>query len=153
MPIKRHSVFALSFLLSTPAAAQELSLVCDGAMRGMFRDKGLSGLAVDDEGNMVSGSASLSQYREVSTVAQFELVDGKARLNLPQPPTCGICVGEKGWREVRDLEVSANRIAGRIKYGLLSGTRFEIDRRTGRMTSENGFAGTCQAQDLSKPKF
>lgn len=139
--------------LTVPASAQELSLICEGAMRGMFRDQGASASVFDGQGQMASGSASTSKYRDVPTIAQFEMSQGKARLNLPQPPTCAICVGEKGWRDVKQLEVSDTRIAGKITYGLLSGTSFEIDRRTGIMTSKNGFSGSCEAQDLSKRKF
>jgi hypothetical protein len=143
----------VALFATAPAAAQELSLICEGSMRGMFRDRGAGALIVDNHGNMASGSGSTSQYRDVPTIAQFQMTGEGARLNLSQPPTCAICVGEKGWREVKDLAVTESRIAGKITYGLFSGTRFEIDRRTGIMTSENGFTGTCAAQDLSQRKF
>lgn len=151
--MKNSIVCALVLLSASPATAQELSLICEGSMRGMFRDKGAGAVVVDNHGNMASGSGSTSQYRDVPTIAQFQMTGERARLNLPQPPTCAICVGEKGWRNVKELEVTESRIAGKITYGLFSGTRFEIDRRTGIMTSENGFTGNCTAQDLSKPKF
>ena len=149
----RELAFALAFFSAAPATAQELSLICEGSMRGMFRDRAAGGVVVDDRGNMASASGSTSQFRDIPTAAQFQMRDSEARLNLPQPPTCAICVGEKGWRDVKDLEITDDRIAGKITYGLFSGTRFEIDRRTGIMTSENGFSGSCEAQDLSERKF
>lgn len=150
---KTPITFAFAVSMSTSVAAQELALICEGSMRGMFRDRAGGALIVDNQGNMASGSGSTSQYRDVPTVAQFQMTTNKVRLNLPQPPTCGICVGEKGWRDVKKLEVTESRIAGKITYGLFSGTRFEIDRRTGIMTTENGFTGTCKPQDLSERKF
>jgi hypothetical protein len=131
----------------------ELSLVCDGTFRGDFKDQGIGAIVVDSDGNSASARGTTSKYREIPTRALFELKGSVARLNLPQPPTCAICVGEKGWREVKDLEVGSDRISGRIKYGLFSATEFEIDRRTGLMTSRNGFSGNCEAVDLSKRKF
>ncbi|WP_143736853.1 hypothetical protein [Erythrobacter tepidarius] len=137
-----------------PVAAQDrLSLICDGAFRGQFKDREVGGAVVTPEGRVYSGGAASSQYGDVPTTALFELEDGTARLNLPQPPTCSICVGEKGWRDVKDLHVNEDKIEGRIRYGLLSGTKFMIDRRTGIMTGDNGFTGMCRAQDLSERKF
>lgn len=142
--------------ITVPAGAQsppELVLICEGAMRGTFTDDSVGGMVADQDGDFAAGRASSSKYGEVPTTAEFQLTGSEARLSLPQPPTCGICVGEKGWRDVRDLEVDENRIMGRIRYGMFSGTKFEIDRRTGVMTSENGFRGDCTAQDLSEQKF
>ena len=132
---------------------EELLLVCDGAMRGMFKDRSVGGTVSDNVGNSVSGGGSSARYGDVPTTAQFRLEGGAARLNLPQPPTCGICVGEKGWRKVEGLKIEPNLISGKITYGLFSATTFEIDRRTGIMTSRNGFQGVCAAQDLSSRKF
>ncbi|WP_370034481.1 hypothetical protein [Qipengyuania mesophila] len=131
----------------------ELILVCEGAFRGDFKDKGAGGMIIESDGSMTSARGATSRYREIPTVAQFEMRGGSARLNLPQPPTCSICKGEKGWRDVRELSVDPDRITGKIRYGMFSATEFEIDRRTGIMTSRNGFTGVCEAIDLSKRKF
>lgn len=145
---------ASAALIAAPvAAAQELSLSCEGAMRGMFKDRSVGGIATDNRGNVVTGGGNSSRYADIATVAQFQMTGGKARLNLPQPPTCSICVGEKGWRNVKQLSVTDALISGKITYGLFSGTAFEIDRRTGTMTSNNGFRGQCKAIDLSKRQF
>lgn len=141
-------------LLAQPAQAQEnLSLICEGAFRGQFKDRGAGGSIVTPEGDIYSGGGSTSQYRDIPTIALFRMDSGAATLNLPQPPTCAICKGEKGWRDVKDLSFGEDIISGRITYGLFSGTKFEIDRRTGIMTSRSGFTGMCSAQDLSQRKF
>lgn len=149
----RLSALSAALVAAPVASAQELSLSCEGTMRGMFKDRSISGAVADNRGNMVSGGGSSARYSDIPTVAQFEMTGGKARLNLPQPPTCGGCVGEKGWRDVKQLSVSDARITGKITYGLFSGTTFEIDRRTGVMTSANGLRAQCKAIDLSKRQF
>lgn len=152
--MKRFAALCLGVLaLARPAMAQDLDLICKGAMRGMFTERAGGVVMADNQGNAVSGRGSSATYREVPTLAQFRLEGEAAQLNLPQPPTCSICVGERGWRKVKNLEVGPDRIAGKITYGLFSGTSFEIDRRTGIMTSSNGFRGECEAQDLSERKF
>lgn len=150
----RKLLLAALLAQSCPAAAAaDMMLICEGAMRGMFKDRSVSGAIADNDGNSVSGGGSSARYGDVPTTAQFRLENDVAQLNLPQPPTCAICVGEKGWRKVQELKVEANRISGKITYGLFSKTTFEIDRRTGIMTSGNGFQGMCGAQDLSVRKF
>ncbi len=139
--------------MAASTSAQDLSLICKGTFRGMFTERAGGIVLADNQGNAVSGRGSSATYREVPTLAQFRLEGEAAQLNLPQPPTCSICVGEKGWRKVKDLKVGPDRIAGKITYGLFSGASFEIDRRTGIMTSSNGFRGECEAQDLSEHKF
>jgi hypothetical protein len=49
--------------------------------------------------------------------------------------------------QFKDLEVAGAVVTpeGRIRYGLFSGTKFMIDRRTGIMTGDNGFTGICAA--------
>ncbi|OYX52167.1 MAG: hypothetical protein B7Y97_03210 [Sphingomonas sp. 32-66-10] len=149
----RLFAFSAALVAAPATSAQELSLSCEGAMRGMFKDRSAGGMATDNQGNVITGGGSSSRYSDIPTVAQFEMAGGNARLNLPQPPTCSICVGEKGWRNVKQLSVSDTRITGKITYGMFSGTTFEIDRRTGVMTSENGFHGQCKAIDLTKRQF
>ena len=146
-------LFAGLLMQALPASAQDLALICEGNMRGMFTEKSTGGTIFDNKGNSVSGGASSARYGDISTTAQFRLAGAQAQLNLPQPPTCSICIGEKGWREVKGLKVEPDKISGKIRYGLLSGATFEIDRRTGIMTSSNGYRGTCEAQDLSNHKF
>lgn len=149
----RVAIGAILLLQAQAAAAQDLILVCEGAMVGMFTERAGGVVATDNEGNVVSGRSGSSRYAEVPTTAEFQLVGDTARINLPQPPTCAICVGEKGWRDVRDLTVGEDRITGRIRYGLLSGTTFEIDRRTGTMTSRNGFRGECKPISIDERRF
>ncbi|MXP27915.1 hypothetical protein GRI58_03645 [Porphyrobacter algicida] len=152
--IMRWPIIVMIGLMSQPAFAQaDLLLICKGNMRGMFKDRRVGAVVADNDGHAATGGASSSRYSDIPTTAMFELTNGKARLNLPQPPTCAICVGEKGWREVKDLRIEPDRISGRIHYGMLSGTEFEIDRRTGIMTSKNGFTGTCEKQDATKTRF
>ncbi|WP_086438232.1 hypothetical protein [Altererythrobacter xiamenensis] len=147
-------IASTALLTTLPATAQDrLSLICEGAFRGEFKDRGVSGAVITPEGKVYSGGSASSEYGDIPTIALFELKEGEARLNLPQPPTCSICVGEKGWRDVKDLNISEDEIEGRIRYGLFSGTKFLIDRRTGIMTGDNGFTGMCRAQDLSERKF
>jgi len=149
----RKGVFLLAAFAAQPALAQDnLSLICEGMFRGNFKD-GSAGVVLNGSDGWQSGSASSSSYRDIPTIALFRLEAGTASLNLPQPPTCSICVGEKGWRDVKDLEMGDALITGRIRYGIFSATEFEIDRRTGIMTSKNGFTGMCQVQDLSERRF
>lgn len=150
----RKVILAL-ILASTPATAAEgeLILVCEGVMRGLFTDRTGGGVVLDNRGNTAAAKGGTATYSEIPTTAEFQMNGETARLNLPQPPTCSICTGEKGWREVRDLSVDDDRITGRIRYGMFSGTKFEIDRRTGVMTSENGFRGECHAVSLQERRF
>jgi hypothetical protein len=154
-PLKFCAVAA--FVVMSPANAEDVSdeliLLCEGNFRGDFEEQGAGGAIFSPDGSVTSARGATSNYRDVPTVAQFEMRNGSARLNLPQPPTCGICKGEKGWRDVRNLSVEPNRISGKIRYGMLSATEFEIDRRTAIMTSRNGFTGICEAVDLSQRKF
>ena len=150
----RKLLLAALLAQSCPAAAaEEMMLICEGSMRGMFKDRSVGVTVTDNSGNGLAGGGSSASYSDVPTTAQFRLEAGSAQLNLPQPPTCAICVGEKGWRKVKELKVEPNQISGKITYSLLYGTAFEIDRRTGIMTSRNGFTGNCVAQDLSVRKF
>jgi len=149
----RTAIAAILLATGQPVMAQDMVLVCNGAMRGLFTDRTAGGALVDADGGVTSARAGTASYGDIPTTAEFRLTGESAQLNLPQPPTCSVCTGEKGWREVRELQVDDTRISGRIRYGLLSGTRFEIDRRTGVMTSENGFRGECALPDLSQRKF
>lgn len=148
--------FGALVLLCLPAAAEapsDLALVCEGAMKGNWKVGSDGALLLGPNGQWQSGSASRMQYAEIPTVAEFRISAGNASMYLPQPPSCGICKGETGWRDVKKLESTEAQFAGKISYGAFSGTTFQIDRRTGRMTSDNGFDGTCRAIDLTERKF
>ena len=122
-------------------------------MRGMWTDQSAGGMIADNRGNVVTGGGSTTGYKDIPTTAQFRLLEGKAQLRLPQPPTCGICTGYNKWIDVKELKIDEDRISGKIRYDILTGVSFEIDRRTGIMTSKNGFEGLCEAQDLAQRKF
>lgn len=150
----RTTLAIMAALLSSPVQAQELSLVCEGGNQGQHETGRTSGVLSSGDGTLISGRVSSSQYTEIPMTALFRMKDGAAELNLPLAPTCGICKGEGGWRKVKDLVVSEDQITGRISYSLFVGSStFEIDRRTGLMTSRNGFRGQCRAQDLTKRAF
>ena len=154
--LKKQLFLALLAVASIPALAQapdDLALVCEGVMKGNWKVGSDGALVLGPNGQWVSGSGSTMRYAEVPTQAELRIKENVVELYLPQPPSCGLCTGETGWREVKDFEATEDRFTGRIRYGLLSGTDFVIDRRTGRMTSKNGFDGTCRAVDLSERKF
>lgn len=54
-----------------------------------------------------------------------------------------------GWREIRRLKMTDDAITGSVKYDILSGDDFVIDRRTGAFTIGT-FTGACERMPLER---
>lgn len=154
--LKRLIGATLAGLLNFSAQADapaDLALVCEGHMKGTWKVGSDGTLILGPNGQWQSGASSQMRYAEIPTLAEFRITGGVASLYLPQPPSCGMCTGETGWRNVKGFQASESRFRGKISYGAFSSTSFEIDRRTGRMISKNGFDGVCRAIDMGERKF
>jgi len=62
--------------------------------------------------------------------------------------------GRDGWRAAEGVEVTPDKISGKVKIGLISRDRFSVDRHTGDIDMMGGsiFSGKCEKEpDESTP--
>jgi hypothetical protein len=144
-------------MASSPGAAEgdlgNVHLVCHGRSFGNVETSQTTAAVSTNTGFSGSGASSTARRGEVSMAVQFRIEDGEARMNLPASALPEIHGGKNGWLKVTKLEVTADRISGKVKFNFLNSSEFEIDRRTGIMTSEAGFQGDCEKLDLNARAF
>jgi hypothetical protein len=81
---------------------------------------------------------------------QVEIWHGRGRIHLEGKLVSPIhSGGDNGWWDIDGLSVTPDRITGQYRMNGLNKPRFEIDRRTGRITirAATTFTGRCDAGD------
>ena len=141
---------AATSAMTTPP---DMLLVCEGSTLAMAPESQTSMGVVDNEGYAATGSAVTSTRADVAFTAQLRIEDGEARMNLPTFVAPEVNSSKGGWYRVKSLVVDDKRITGKVVLNFLSSSSFEIDRRTGRMTSAGGFQAQCRAVDLTERAF
>lgn len=143
-------------LTAAPALAKtppDMLLVCDGSTLAMAPDSQTTMGVVDNEGYAATGSAVTSSRADVPFTAQLRIESGEARMSLPAFVAPEISSSKGGWYKVKALVIDDRRITGKVVFNFISSSSFEIDRRTGTMTSAGGFHAQCRAVDLSERAF
>lgn len=128
------------------AALPDMLLTCTGA--ASYTDATFAfGNASGSNGSSVSANSTSLGRANSSATADFEVVDGAARLRPPKVIIPSLSTGRKnGWWEVVGLSSDQSRITGQIKFGLIARGKFDIDRRTGAMriiALGESFEGSC----------
>lgn len=128
--------------LTLAAATPNMLLVCEGATVAEVAESTTTAAVLDNRGNTAVGRAVTSSPQAIPFAVRFEIEDGEPTLALP----------DRRYK-VRDLSITDRRITGKVRYNFLSSSRFEIDRVTGTMSSENGFQGRCKPVDTAARAF
>ena len=138
---------------STQAASIPDLLICQGSTVGSMETGGTSAVVTDSDGNILTGRSVDTEVRAINAVIQLRLNGDDPRVNLPRFFAPQVASSKGGWYRVKDLEVSDDFIRGKVVFNFMQSSRFEIDRRTGILTSEKGFQASCEAADVSERKF
>ena len=128
-------------------------LACRGSSVGSMATGSSSTVVTDSTGRVVTGRSVDSEVREIGAVMQFRLNGEDPRANIPRIFAPETAVSKGGWYRVRDLQITEDFVRGRMIFNLMQSSRFEIDRRTGILTTTDGFQGECQAVDVNARKF
>ena len=144
---------ALMLLATQEAAPLPDLLICNGSTVAPVTTGSTNAVVTDNRGNIITGRATDSEVREVRATVQFRLNGDDPRMNLPRALQPELASSKGGWFRIKDLVVTDDFVRGKVVLNFLSSTRFEIDRRTGILTSEGGFQGACQSVDTTDRKF
>lgn len=136
-----------------PKPDTEMLLVCDGSTFTVAPTSQTNALVTDNSGYMASGSVTSSRPTSVGFQVRLRIIGGDAEMNIPAIAAPTISTGNGGWYKVKDLKIGENEISGKIKMNWFNSSIFRIDRRTGQITSEGGFSGTCRKENLEKRAF
>ncbi len=148
------ALFALAALgLSAPAlrAADEplkinLSFHGNGSVLGNqthvenrynFKTRKLESALVTDSGR-----------KQFNGSGYVEIAGNNARIKLPSPMVPLLSGGNGGWFMVNDLWVNDDEITGLVRINALNKPKLRIDRRSGQITLEGGFADFSGQCDL-----
>ena len=135
---------------STSETENEMILVCTGAILRSARTGNTSVVVSDNNGNVALGTATSSDIKNDIVKVRLRITGQNAELFVPAG------FDNSGLRKVKNLKIETNFISGYSTFWLEK-LSFQIDRRTGIMTTSGyyfgGFEGTCQKQDLQKRVF
>lgn len=140
-------------LLAVATTPPDMLIICDGSAVAMAPESTTTMGVTDNQGYSATGSAVTSSPATLAFTAQLRIEGGEARMNLPAFAGPEISSSKGGWYRVKGLSVDDRRITGKVVWNFLSSSSFEIDRRTGTMTSSGGFQGQCHAADLEQRAF
>lgn len=148
-------MFLAALMMVTNAQATDLPdlLACRGSSVGSVATGSSSTIVKDSDGRVVTGQSVDSEVREIGAVIQFRLNGEDPRVNLPRIFAPETAVSKGGWYRVRDLQITEDFVRGRMIFNLMQSARFDIDRRTGIVTTTDGFQGECQAVEVNQRKF
>lgn len=110
------------------------------------------------ENSRNTGVVTTTGRKQFTGSGYIEIAGNMARIKLPSamvPPLNG---GENGWFPIRDFFMNEREITGRLRLNFLNKPKLHIDRNTGIITLESGFAdfsGECELikEDNSQRKF
>ena len=146
----------IATLFATPVIAQQDVpdlLICHGSSIGEVPDGGSDAVVTDNYGNVITGRQRNVRTAELNFTVQLRLRGAAPRINLPRFAAPDIASSRGGWFRVKNLEIERDYIRGKAVFNFLSASRFEVDRRTGIMTTENGYRGLCEAGDTENRAF
>jgi hypothetical protein len=146
-------VAAMMMAAAAQSGALPELLACRGSTIGSMATGSQSTVVQDSTGKVVTGRSVDSEVREIGAVMQFRLNGDDPRANIPRILAPETAVSKGGWYRVRELQISEDFVRGRMIYNLFESSRFEIDRRTGILTTTDGFQGDCEAVDVNQRKF
>lgn len=144
---------ALGAVLLLQTLAVPDLLLCRGSAVGEVATGRSSAVVTDSFGNSAVGNSVDTEVREIDAVIQLKLNGSDPRVNIPRILAPDIASSKAGWYRVKDLEISDEYIKGKVVFNFISSSRFEIDRRTGVLTSTGGFQGMCEAAEINERKF
>ncbi|WP_158010788.1 hypothetical protein [Tardibacter chloracetimidivorans] len=137
-------LLAVVGLLSTPASAERLDLICLG---NGSKAVSSSSSSSSSYGESASSSTTRTQFNDQVNV---QIIDGSGLIRIPRPMLPQIYSGSSdGWWEIRNLAISTDEITGNVSFNFMNKPRVRIDRTTGHI-SINGtahFSGVCEAYD------
>jgi len=144
-----------AFILMAAATVQPMPelLACKGSTVGAVATGSTSAVVRDSYGNVVTGNSVDTEVRQIDGVIQLRLNGDDPRANMPRIFAPEISSSKGGWYRIKDLEITDDFVRGKVVFNFLTSSRFEIDRRTGILTSENGFQAVCEAVEVSERKF
>ncbi len=148
-------IAAVLMLAATPTAAPvgEMNLICRGQGTTMTATGRQTGVVRNNQGYAVQGQNVQESLVNYETTAGFRLTGGIATMRVPTmflPPIAG---GRGGWFKVKDLRVTDSEISGKVAINFMNTPSFRIDRITGELSTQYGFQGQCDAQDVTTRRF
>jgi len=124
----------------------EMHLVCTGSTLTSTPSGQTSAIVSDSNGNFAVGTSTSNDIKKDVIQVRLRVIGANADFFVPAG------FNNAGWRKVKDLKIGNDEISGKITYWLNKST-FQIDRRTGIITTSNGFEGICKKEDLQKRAF
>jgi hypothetical protein len=135
---------------ATSETENEMILVCTGAILRSAPTGRTSVIVSDNNGNVALGTATSSDLKNDIVKVRLRITGKNAELFVPTG------FDNSGLRKVKNLKIETNSISGYSTFWLEK-LSFQIDRRTGIMTTSGyyfgGFEGICQKEDLQKRAF
>jgi hypothetical protein len=150
---------SLSICLPLVAAANDLSLSCDGKGSVMAtQTTTVNQFQPNRAGHHQAAVATTQTRRPFSGTGVIEIQTGTARMRVPEPMIPVLMSGDTGgWYPIENLEMNDREITGVVHINFLSQPKLRIDRLTGKIAMSGGsgeFAGDCSALDpAAKAKF
>jgi hypothetical protein len=151
--LARNSPSEVEAGTGAPRSENEMLLICDGSTFTVAPTSQTNAFVADNRGNMVTGSATSTAPANVGFQVQLRIIGNDAEMHLPAAAAPRISAKNGGWRKVKELQITENQISGKVRTDWFDSSSFRIDRRTGSITSEGGFSGTCRKQDLQQRAF
>ena len=124
----------------------EMILLCTGSTLTSTPTGQTSAIVSDNNGNFAVGTSTSNDIKKDVIQVRLRVIGANADFFVPAG------FNNSGWRKVKDLKIGNDEISGKITYWL-NKTTFQIDRRTGVMTTSGGFEGICKKEDLQKRAF
>lgn len=132
----------------------EMLLVCEGSRFTLVPTSQTNAIVTDNRGNLAVGSATSSAPANVAVQVRLHVKEGVAEMQVPSlGGPAFVFVVNAGWYSVKNLIFGDDEISGKVKFGVFDSSKFRIDRRTGAISLQSVFAGTCRKEDLQKRAF
>ncbi len=142
-------VIALVIIVTTPASADTLHLVCLGA-GSANRPTSDSVYAYDNNGSSAWGESIGQRTVPFDDQVNIELDEASGKIRMPRamlPPLHG---GEGGWFAIKSIKRSDTEITGTIQVNIINSPKLRLDRVTGRVAingKSGDYSGECQPYD------
>ena len=134
------------------ATADEMLLLCDGVAVGTAPQSETTAVVSNNSGDRATGVATTSTSVQVPVTIQVRIANGAGEMNVPTFLLPEMHGGKAGWFKIKQLVVGEAIISGKIQINFLTSGSFQIDRRTGLLTT-GGFTGKCKAASLTERAF
>jgi hypothetical protein len=145
--------FIVALAIAAPAAAETLSLACEGT--GTYPEM-TQGSATVNNARVTTNS---TRVQNINAAVRFEMTDTGARIFMPPAMTPPMNSGsDGGWWHLDRIEATPEAIHGRFSLNLFNKPTVTIDRMAGTIEVDGNFRyhflGQCERVETSAaPRF